>query len=81
MHETVGIFTYRAGSIKEMRFSLHVPLPTPLRLSTLAGCQVSLPSRLREGLATGGLLTKQRIGRNVYYINQRLVALFVDGAA
>jgi len=27
------------------------------------------------------LLTKHRIGRNNYYINQQLVALFVDGAA
>ncbi len=34
-----------------------------------------------EELAAGGLLTKRRIGRNVYYVNQRLVALFVDGAA
>ena len=33
-----------------------------------------------EELAEGGLVTKQRIGRNNYYINQRLVALFVDGA-
>ena len=84
------IFTCSAGSVKEMRFSLHVPTPTPLRLSTPAGRQVSLPTRLREGLgvgrlreelATGGLLTKRRIGRNVYYLNHRLVALFVDGAA
>jgi Fic family protein len=34
-----------------------------------------------DDLAAGGLLSKQRIGRNNYYINQRLVALFVDGAA
>jgi Fic family protein len=34
-----------------------------------------------DELAEGGLLNKQRIGRNNYYINQRLVALFVDGAA
>ncbi|MDE2042707.1 MAG: hypothetical protein KGJ05_06520 [Alphaproteobacteria bacterium] len=44
---------------------------------------VSRPTATKylEGLAAGGLLNKQRIGRNVYYINQRLVALFVDGAA
>lgn len=34
-----------------------------------------------DELAEDGLLTKQRIGRNNYYINQRLVALFVDGAS
>lgn len=34
-----------------------------------------------DELAEAGLLNKQRIGRNNYYINQRLVALFVDGAA
>ncbi|WP_375380931.1 hypothetical protein [uncultured Sphingomonas sp.] len=32
-------------------------------------------------LAAAVLLDTQRIGRNNYYINQRLVALFVDGAA
>lgn len=34
-----------------------------------------------DELADGGLLNKHRIGRNNYYINQRLVALFVDGTA
>lgn len=34
-----------------------------------------------DDLAAGGLLSKQRIGRNVYYINQRLVALLADGGA
>lgn len=34
-----------------------------------------------DTLATSGFLGKQRIGRNNYYMNQRLVALFVDGAA
>ncbi|ARS29412.1 Fic family protein [Sphingomonas sp. KC8] len=32
-----------------------------------------------DELVEGGLLIKQRIGRNNYYINQRLVALFVEG--
>jgi Fic family protein len=43
---------------------------------------VSRPTATKylEELAEGGLLTKHRIGRNNYYINQRLVALFVDGA-
>jgi Fic family protein len=44
---------------------------------------VSRPTATKylDDLAAGGLLSKQRIGRNNYYINQRLVALFVDGAA
>ncbi len=44
---------------------------------------VSRPTATKylDDLAAGGLLHKQRSGRNVYYINQRLVALFVDGAA
>lgn len=44
---------------------------------------VSRPTATKylDDLAAGGLLNKQRIGRNNYYINQRLVALFVDGAA
>ncbi len=44
---------------------------------------VSRPTATKylDELAEGGLLTKHRIGRNNYYINQRLVALFVDGAA
>lgn len=44
---------------------------------------VSRPTATKylDELAEGGLLLKQRIGRNNYYINQRLVALFVAGAA
>jgi Fic family protein len=44
---------------------------------------VSRPTATKylDELAEGGLVIKQRIGRNNYYINQRLVALFVDGAA
>jgi len=44
---------------------------------------VSRPTAVKylEELARSGLLMKHRIGRNSYYINQRLVALFVDGAA
>ena len=44
---------------------------------------VSRPTATKylDELAEGGLLTKHRIGRNTYYINERLVALFVDGAA
>ena len=44
---------------------------------------VSRPTATKylDELAEGGLLNKHRIGRNNYYINQRLVALFVDGAA
>lgn len=44
---------------------------------------VSRPTATKylDELAESGLLAKQRIGRNNYYINQRLVALFVDGAA
>ncbi len=32
-----------------------------------------------DELAAGGLLTKRRIGRNNYYINHPLVALFIEG--
>lgn len=41
---------------------------------------VSRPTATKylDELAEGGLLAKQRIGRNNYYINQRLVALFSD---
>lgn len=44
---------------------------------------VSRPTATKylDELAEGGLLTKHRIGRNNYYVNQRLVALFVDGAS
>ena len=44
---------------------------------------VSRPTATKylDELAEGGLLSKRRIGRNNCYINQRLVALFVDGAA
>ena len=44
---------------------------------------VSRPTATKylDELAEGGLLNKHRIGRNNYYINQRLVALFVDGLA
>lgn len=44
---------------------------------------VSRPTATKylDELAEGNLLTKHRIGRNNYYINQRLVALFVDGTA
>ncbi|HEY9091895.1 Fic family protein [Parasphingorhabdus sp.] len=43
---------------------------------------VSRPTATKylDELAQGGLLNKHRIGRNNYYINQRLVALFVEGA-
>lgn len=43
---------------------------------------VSRPTATKylDTLAAAGFLNKQRIGRNNYYINQRLVALFVDGA-
>lgn len=43
---------------------------------------VSRPTAAKylDELADDGLLTKHRIGRNNYYINQRLVALFLDGA-
>jgi len=43
---------------------------------------VSRPTATKylDELAEGGLLTKHRIGRNNYYINHQLVALFVDGA-
>ena len=42
---------------------------------------VSRPTATKylDELAESGLLAKQRIGRNNYYINQRLVALFLDG--
>lgn len=45
--------------------------------------RVSRPTAAKylDELAAGGLLDKQRFGRNNYYINQRLVALFVDGKA
>lgn len=45
--------------------------------------RISRPTATKylEELAESGLLTKHRIGRNNYYINRRLVALFVDGAA
>ncbi len=44
---------------------------------------VSRPTATKylDTLAAAGFLSKQRIGRNNYYMNQRLVALFVDGAA
>lgn len=44
---------------------------------------VSRPTATKylDTLAAAGFLNKQRIGRNNYYMNQRLVALFVDGAA
>lgn len=44
---------------------------------------VSRPTATKylEELSDGSLLNKQRIGRNSYYINQRLVALFLDGTA
>jgi Fic family protein len=44
---------------------------------------VSRPTATKylDELADRGVLNKQRIGRNNYYINQRLVALFVDGSA
>ncbi|WP_066706784.1 MULTISPECIES: transcriptional regulator [Sphingomonas] len=44
---------------------------------------VSRPTATKylDTLAAAGLLDKQRIGRNNYYMDQRLVALFVDGAA
>lgn len=44
---------------------------------------VSRPTATKylDTLAAAGFLDKQRIGRNNYYMNQRLVALFVDGAA
>ena len=44
---------------------------------------VSRPTATKylDTLAAAGFLHKQRIGRNNYYMNQRLVALFMDGAA
>ena len=44
---------------------------------------VSRPTATKylDTLAAAGFLDKQRIVRNSYYMNQRLVALFVDGAA
>ena len=44
---------------------------------------VSRPTATKylDTLAVAGFLDKQRIGRNNYYMNQRLVALFVDGTA
>ena len=44
---------------------------------------VSRPTATKylDMLAAARFLDKQRIGRNNYYMNQRLVALFVDGAA
>ena len=44
---------------------------------------VSRPTATKylDTLAMAGFLDKQRIGRSNYYMNQRLVALFVDGAA
>lgn len=44
---------------------------------------VSRPTATKylDDLADGGLLNKQRIGRNNYYINEPLVALFVERAA
>lgn len=43
---------------------------------------VSRPTATKylDELAARDLLTKHRVGRNNYYINQRLVALLVDGA-
>lgn len=44
---------------------------------------VSRPTATKylDTLAAVGFLGKQRIGWNNYYMNQRLVALFVDGTA
>lgn len=44
--------------------------------------RVSRPTATKylDTLASAGFLEKQRIGRNNYYMNQRLVALFVAGA-
>lgn len=44
---------------------------------------VSRPTATKylDELADGGLLNKHRMGRNNYYINERLVTLFVDRAA
>lgn len=44
---------------------------------------VSRPTATKylDTLAKAGLLHKHRIGRNNYYMNQRLVALFMDGMA
>lgn len=44
---------------------------------------ISRPTETKylDTLAAAGFLDKQRIKRNNYYMNQRLVALFVDGAA
>lgn len=44
---------------------------------------VSRPTATKylDTLATAGFLNKQRIGRNNYYVNQRLVALFMDSTA
>ncbi len=44
---------------------------------------VSRPTATKylDALAAAGFLDKQRIGRNNYYVNHRLVALFMDGAA
>lgn len=44
---------------------------------------VSRPTATKylEALTETGFLDKQRIGRNNYYMNQRLVGLFVEGAA
>ncbi|MGJ3628162.1 hypothetical protein AB5I41_16530 [Sphingomonas sp. MMS24-JH45] len=43
---------------------------------------VSRPTATKylDTLAAAGLLNKQRIGRNSYYMNQRLVALLVGAA-
>lgn len=43
--------------------------------------KISRPTATKylDELATGGLLFKHKVGRNVYYINQPLVALFVEG--
>ena len=48
-----------------------------------ADLRLSRPTAAKylDALAEGGLLTKHRIGRNNYYMNDRLVALFMDGAA
>lgn len=38
-------------------------------------------TKYRDTPAAAGFLDKQRISRNNYYMNQQLMALFVDGAA
>lgn len=45
------------------------------------GVSRPIATKYLDKLAAAGFLDKQRIGRNNYCMNQRLVALFVDGAA